>query len=220
MHRRGQLLVFRLVEHLPAVGAGTRGRGGKKGRTAVHVGHPLCWHITARTHVVVGDRLRRELLAPFAGHGVEAGGDDLTVLVLQNSESPSRTMRGPVSRHRSGRRSCQSRAGSIRWSSTETNQVSVIKPSSTGDPDRTAQVTERLLHDTWRRRRPPPERVTDLACTRGAQRGAWSACRSPFPAGACLIVGGCRPACERIEDLRCPRPPGGAARPRRPSPGV
>src|SRR5262245_27870929 len=46
----------------------------------------------------------------------------------QNSELPSRTMRGPVSRHFFGSRSVQSVAGSIRWSSTEMNQLNVMRP--------------------------------------------------------------------------------------------
>src|SRR6516225_8069595 len=37
-------------------------------------------------------------------------------------------MRGPVSRQRSGSRSCHSRAGSIRWSSTEMNQLNDMNP--------------------------------------------------------------------------------------------
>src|SRR5437016_679996 len=46
----------------------------------------------------------------------------------QNSPSLSRTMCGARSRQRSGTRSCHSRAGSMKWSSTDTNQLMLMCP--------------------------------------------------------------------------------------------
>ena len=75
------LLVLRLVEDLAAV-AGERGEQHRGEHVAlVHVGDAGRGLVAALAHVVVGDRLGRELLARLAGDGVEPGRDDLAVLV-------------------------------------------------------------------------------------------------------------------------------------------
>ena len=119
-----ELLVLRLVEDLAAV-ARERGEEQRRQHVAlVHVGDPRRGLVAALAHVVVGDGLGRELLAPLAGDRVEAGRDDLAVLVdPELGVAVAHDVRGARSRYGSGTRSCQSRAGSMRWSSTETNQL-------------------------------------------------------------------------------------------------
>ena len=76
-----EVLVLGLVEDLPAVAGERREEQRGQDEALVHVGDPGRGLVAALAHVVVGDRLGRELLAGLAGDGVEAGGDDLAVLV-------------------------------------------------------------------------------------------------------------------------------------------
>ena len=76
-----EVLVLGLVEHLTAVAGERREEERRQDEALVHVGDPGGGLVAALAHVVVGDRLGRELLAGLAGDGVEAGRDDLSVLV-------------------------------------------------------------------------------------------------------------------------------------------
>src|SRR5215467_2189662 len=76
----------------------------------------------------------------------------------QNSESPSRTMWGAFSRHASGTRSCHSRAGSMRWSSTEMNQLKDIEPSHASCKESERSHSMVVQNDTA----PPPRTGKDL----------------------------------------------------------
>ena len=92
----------------------------------VHVGRPLQRVVAAEAHVLVGDRLGRELLTGLAGDRRRGRWSRSGGPRRPRTRSRRRARCGAVSRHRAGTRSCQSRAGSMRWSSTEMNQLNDI----------------------------------------------------------------------------------------------